>query len=210
MLGSAGGVEALKVPEAIERWVTPVRRHSLNRRYLLRMLPRGGVCAEIGVWKGDFSAAILRKTKPTRLHLIDPWRFETDPEYSSSYYGGAIVRDQGMMNSIYERVCERFRPAVERGTVRIHRQTGEEAALELDDGYFDWVYIDGNHLYEYVKMDLANFFPKVKSGGLIAGDDYGAEGWWDGGVERAVDEFCESMACEVVTTRRHQFVLRKS
>ncbi|MEP1930273.1 MAG: class I SAM-dependent methyltransferase, partial [Roseibium sp.] len=38
--------------------------------------------------------------------------------------------------------------------------------------YFDWVYIDGNHLYDFVKEDIEICFRKVRSGGIIAGDDF--------------------------------------
>lgn len=36
----------------------------------------------------------------------------------------------------------------------------------------DWVYIDGNHEYEHVIADLEVFYRKLKSGGILAGDDY--------------------------------------
>lgn len=35
----------------------------------------------------------------------------------------------------------------------------------------DMVYIDGDHEYEGVKADLEAFYPIVKEGGLIFGDD---------------------------------------
>jgi hypothetical protein len=34
-------------------------------------LPKGGVCAEVGVSVGNLSAYILKTVKPQRLHLID-------------------------------------------------------------------------------------------------------------------------------------------
>ena len=39
------------------------------------------------------------------------------------------------------------------------------------DGYFDWVYIDGNHMYDFVLEDILISAEKVRSGGVIAGDD---------------------------------------
>jgi hypothetical protein len=49
----------------------------------------------------------------------------------------------------------------------------------------------------------------LKEGGLIAGDDYGKEGWWAGGVKRAVDEFVDEGFAEIVLIRANQFMLRR-
>ena len=93
--------------------------------------------------------------------------------------------------------------------VAVHRAPSVEAAESFADGYFDWVYIDGNHLYEFVKADLETYHRKVRTGGYIAGDDYGAEGWWEGGVTRAVDEFRRAGLCETVLIQDRQFLLQK-
>ena len=82
------------------------------------------------------------------------------------------------------------------------RRDSESALSEFEDGSLDFVYIDGNHLYEFVKKDLELSLRKMKPGGYITGDDYSPGGWWKGGVKRAVDEFggivtfhyCGSMA----------------
>ena len=52
------------------------------------------------------------------------------------------------------------------------RKTSLEAVKEFDDGYFDMVYLDANHSYWAVKGELDAWFPKVKKGGILAGDDY--------------------------------------
>lgn len=175
-----------------------------GRAALLNRLPTGATGAEIGVFKGDFSEHILQTIRPRKFHLIDPWRYEPSPEYGDSWYGGEKV-DQAFM----EGVRARFAPQIEAGTVILHRSPSEEAAADFPDEYFDWVYIDGNHFYEFVKADLANFLPKVKSGGYLAGDDYQEGGWWNGGVKRAVDEIVASGVVELVLVRNAQFLLRK-
>lgn len=38
-------------------------------------------------------------------------------------------------------------------------------------GYFDCVFVDGNHSYEYVKKDYENYLPLLKSGGIFAFHD---------------------------------------
>jgi hypothetical protein len=186
-------------------------RHRQERARLLRRLPKRSVGVEIGVWAGDLSAAILRAVRPTRLHLLDPWAFAPDERYEQAWYGGARAGSQVEMDQVYDRVLQRFETEIADGAVVIHRSTSAEAAAEFEDASLDWVYVDGNHLYEYVQTDLALFAPKVRPGGLLAGDDYGAAGWWDDGVRRAVDRFLvtQAGAYEPVFLR-DQFLLRRA
>jgi len=179
------------------------------RRALLRRLPRASVGAEIGVYEGEFSAHILEHLRPKRLHLIDPWRYEPDARYAQAWYGGEVGASQARMDTVHAAVLSRFTREIAAGVVVVHRSTSVVAAESFAEAYFDWVYIDGNHLYDYVKADLASYHPKVKAGGYIAGDDYGAEGWWEGGVTRAVDEFRAAGTCDTVLIQDRQFLLRK-
>jgi predicted O-methyltransferase YrrM len=73
----------------------------------------------------------------------------------------------------------------------------------------DFVYIDGDHSYEGVKIDLEISLRKLKPGGLITGDDYGPGNWWQGGVKRAVDEFGWHESVTLLWIDGTQFVLRK-
>jgi hypothetical protein len=178
------------------------------RSDLLAHLPKSSVGAEIGVWRGDFSARLLRVVRPAQLHLVDPWNFEPGAAYERAWYGGAVAKNQAEMDGVHESVLGRFAAEIEAGTVRVHRGPSARIGVLFDDAYFDWVYIDGNHLYEYVKSDLEVFARKVKPGGLIAGDDYGVRGWWEDGVTRAVDEFVAHGTCEPARLDG-QFVLRR-
>lgn len=176
------------------------------RDYLLHKMPDASVCAEIGVHEGDFSRQILDSVKPYRLHLIDPW--EHAEEYPNALFGGQAPSGQASLDERYEQVRDRFAGEIEAGQIEIHRDYSSSAAEAFKDSYFDWVYIDGNHLYEFVKQDLELYCPKVKPGGYIAGDDYGGRGWWDNGVQKAVDEFVEQrpeLALEVINK---QFIIR--
>lgn len=186
------------------------RRQRDPRYFLLGRLPRHSVCAEIGVYKGDFSEMVLDVVKPKVLHLIDPWKYEPHPTYTKSWYGGTQGADQAHMDSIYDNVKRRFKREIQSGMVCIHRLPSAEASTEFPEGHFDWVYIDGNHLYDFVKNDLELYYPKVKAGGIIAGDDYETEGWWGGGIRKAVEEFITTGRCSIVLIRNNQFALRKA
>jgi hypothetical protein len=179
-----------------------------GRSRLLCLVPAGGICAEIGVWKGDFSQRILDAVEPAELHLIDPWRAMQDDAYEDAWYGGMLEHGQRDMDALHRSVLDRFAPARDAGIVQIHRLPSAEAAPRFPDAYFDFVYIDGNHYEEYVRADLEAWAPKVRLGGIIAGDDYGLEGWWDDGVTRAVDEFVDSGAASLVMIDHTQYALQ--
>lgn len=170
---------------------------------LLKMMPEKSICAEIGVWKGAFSQRILKVAKPKKLHLIDPWLFQ--PEYPERWYGGSQAQGQTHMDGIYEAVVRSFGALK---NVVIHRELSHVAAAQFHEGYFDWVYIDGNHSYEFVKSDLELYAKKVRQGGFIAGDDY----YWGPlqgfPVKRAVDEFINSTGVIVIKVDRGQFILQ--
>ena len=45
-------------------------------------------------------------------------------------------------------------------------------AKAFPDSFFDWVYIDANHVAPYVAEDISAWWPKVKPGGVFSGHDY--------------------------------------
>jgi Methyltransferase domain len=177
---------------------------------LLRSMPKRSVCAEIGVYEGEYSEQILAIVEPRRLHLIDPWKYEEGDRYRQAGYGDLGSGGQATMDERHRKVKERFTEEIRVGTVHIHRKDSSSAVDDFRDSYFDWVYIDGNHLYEFVRRDLQLYYRKLKTGGYITGDDYGVEGWWENGVQRAVDEFVcgrPDLTLEVVG---NQFIISKS
>jgi Methyltransferase domain len=184
------------------------RQRTLDRQQLLSLLPSGGVCVEVGTWRGDFAAAILRASNPTRLCLVDSWEHRSEEKYEQTCYGGAAATGQAGMDAIYESVINRFQAEIDSGKVLIRRARSEDAAASFDVESLDWVYIDADHSYEGVKRDLNAYFPLVKPGGILAGDDYGQKGTWYGlGVAEAVDEFAErGYALTVIGT---QYLLKK-
>jgi|GEM_PF-356154 len=154
-----------------------------SREKLLPFLPKDGVGAEIGVAAGDFAAAILDAAEPRELHLIDPW---------SHLEGGSGLLQAGYMLADVEEALERgveldSPPPNPNGDatlakvagrfegdlrVHIHRQYSYKAAAGFEEGYFDFVYIDGNHHYEFVLRDLQDFASRLKPGGLLFGHDF--------------------------------------
>ena len=47
----------------------------------------------------------------------------------------------------------------------------------LADDALDFAYIDGDHTLRGIALDLMSVYPKVKEGGVIAGDDFTVTPW---------------------------------
>lgn len=185
------------------------RRLPRQRSVVFAELAKGGVGVEVGVWKGDFSASLLSRAEPRKLHLVDPWKFFDTGDYVQSLYGGADARSQADMDQICADVEARFAGQIASKQVEVHRMPSVEFAAEVDDESIDWVYIDGDHTHDAVLADLEAFYPKIKTGGIIAGDDYNTPGWWHDGVTTAVNEFVRTRTVTVLAVHNEQFVLRK-
>jgi hypothetical protein len=158
--------------------------YALTRREeLLRFFPRGGVGAEIGVAQGDYSAAILEAAEPSELHLIDPWS-HSEPRSDLFEAAGLLADIEAARARGDEFSCpphnalgdEQFAAAMARfegnQRARLHRQYSYKAAAAFADAYFDFVYLDGNHQYEFVLRDLHDYAAKLKPGGLLFGHDF--------------------------------------
>ncbi|MFD2173055.1 class I SAM-dependent methyltransferase [Rhodobacter lacus] len=129
------------------------------------MMPKGAVCAEVGVWEGNFSSRILEICEPKELHLIDPWLYQ--PEFSNTGFGKK--KNEDLMEEKYQMVVDKFKGD---DRVKIHRGKSDEMLAALPDGSLDWVYLDGNHNAPFIDHDLEMSLTKVKPNGIISGDDY--------------------------------------
>ena len=148
----------------------------------------GGVVAELGVYRGDFAAQILDICRPRQLYLVDPW----EPDFQNA---------QQSVNGNEEFTRNRFGHEIENGRVRIVKERSAEALEKFADDFFDWVYIDSDHSYEYTKKELQLASRKVKKNGLICGHDYTKGTWYAWvrfGVVEAVNEFCLSHGYEFI------------
>ena len=89
----------------------------------------------------------------------------------------------------------------------MHRMTSSAASRQFYDGYFDWVYVDGDHSYEEVLSDLRSWWPKIKIGGCVAGDDYQRKDEHGRlSVKAAVDQFAAETGVAVQIISKGQFI----
>lgn len=175
-----------------------------NRQKLIKWLPCNATIAEIGVARGDFSQAILTNTFPKKFHLIDAWTYQDssiDPEGMHHDWNSQEKQDQN-----YEYVLKRFSSQIQSRQIFVHKGYSSDVLKEFPNGYFDWVYIDANHKYEFIKQDLELCRLKIKKGGLICGHDY-IQGDTARGIEfgtiQAVNEFCKRYDWRIICLADH-------
>lgn len=120
--------------------------------------------AEIGVDKGRFSKWLcykMRKNKP-KLFLIDPWL--AYKEYVEFHHD----KDQIERDNVYEQAKKRLAPF----NCEFIKKFSMDAVKDFKDNSLDFVFIDGNHTFEFVINDIAEWSKKVRPGGIISGHDY--------------------------------------
>ena len=133
-------------------------------------------CVELGVYEGDHSLEMLRVLEPVELYLVDMW---TDIKISGEgfdYEGD----DQEVWDKRYLRVQNRY---ASHDNVFVLRMSTDQASTETPND-MDLVYIDANHDYAAALNDMKKWYPKVRQGGILSGDDYYRED-----VARAVADF---------------------
>lgn len=147
-------------------------------RYAKTYFPGGLVktFVEVGVYLGENAAHVIDNLQIEKTWLIDTWG------ENGFFVSEMVTLEDG--NRIYKEVQELFKPEISQGKVEILRMDNREAAAQLPND-LDLVYIDANHTYEEVKKDMEAWYPKVRKGGILSGDDYH---YYDG-VVKAVDEF---------------------
>jgi predicted O-methyltransferase YrrM len=121
--------------------------------------------AEIGVWKGEYSALFCQAAPGLHMRCVDPW------QAYDAWADGKNLPEAGRD----EKIEDAYRQAAARlATLNatIVRQFSADAAADVPDGSLDLVYIDGNHGRDAVSADLACWSRKVRVGGVVAGHDY--------------------------------------
>lgn len=157
-----------------------------SRKDMISLAPLGGTVAEVGVFVGNFSDAILEVVRPKMLYLIDVYSGIT---YSGDVNGQNIRKAD--MGAEYTRQKEK---RVNQPVTFLRGWSGE--MLEsLPAASLDMAYIDADHRYPAVTRDLDAAYRAVKPGGWIMGHDY--HPIHHPGTFLAVNRFCNRRGLKV-------------
>ncbi len=172
----------------------------IDRKTLVASLPHGCKVAEIGVAGGEFSQVIFDRCQPQMLYLIDCWEQQPAEACGNDPSNAPDHAHQ----LLYEQVTQRFARAPH--VVPIRNYSVKAAELFLSE-YLDWVYIDANHLQ--VRQDIEAWWPKVRSGGWMLGNDYTVVGDYIT-VKTDVDKFVAERGLELFVTRGDTDIYEKN
>jgi len=110
---------------------------------------------EVGVHSGYLSEYLLDNTALKKYYMIDPWTTNLLNHNGRETYNITIGR------------TERFWPRAI--TIKDYSVT---TAKIFGEKSIDWCYIDALHNYNDVLDDLKSWWPKIRDGGMLCGDDY--------------------------------------
>lgn len=123
----------------------------------------GSHFVEIGTWKGKSTSfmgvEIANSGKKIKFDCIDTFKGSVEHQYDPSIVNGTLF-DEFKQNT--KPIEPYINPIV---------SDSVEAAKNYEDGSVDFIFLDGDHSYEGLCKDLEAWLPKLKPGGVIAGDD---------------------------------------
>ena len=118
---------------------------------------------EIGVFEGRNSKDMMKLLDINKLYLIDPY---------TEIKNTREKKDNYMNNPNWNNIEKKARKKMLRFGKKVVfiKKFSEDAVDDIPDN-MDYIYIDGSHDYRDVKLDIENYYKKVRVGGILAGHD---------------------------------------
>ena len=138
--------------------------------------------AEIGVWKSGMVKRLITYCGDLieQYWAVDPWKV------MGPGHGTNSRRTAAQWELMHEYCCKLMRYYPQLKVMRLDSLTASK--LFEDQPYFDIIYIDANHHYDFISADIRHWVGLVKKGGIISGHDY-INNHRGQHVLRAVDEY---------------------
>jgi methyltransferase family protein len=125
--------------------------------------------AEVGVYRGDFAAEMLRRCESlTAYYMIDPWRHLSD-------WNKPANKEDGVLEEYFQETKAKTEFAAAKRLILRGKTT--EVIEQIPDGELDFAYIDADHTLKGIAIDLVRVYPKLRSGGFLGGDDFTRSVW---------------------------------
>ena len=147
---------------------------------------------EIGTYEGFNARNMFENFNINKMYLIDPYKEYSDYSESEDFQ---TQKNLSKVEALARKRLQKYSDKI----VWI-RKYSDEAIKEIEEKV-DFIYIDGNHEYEYVLKDIKNYYPLLKIDGIISGHDVANFK----GVGKALIEFCSENKIDPTITRTDFF-----
>jgi hypothetical protein len=167
---------------------------TLRRRWILHYASKGGVGAEIGVFRGHFSEVICDTLAPSKLYLIDPWT-----KVGTTFGWGKAYTSFGTLPTALALAETRARVARFSNTQAILIEDYFPECSDRISTPLDFAYLDASHQYPRTMAELTALVACMAKDGVILGDDWQPDpSHPHHGVFRAVQDFTRHAAWQIV------------
>lgn len=188
--------------------------HPVFRELFHRVKPR--IILEVGTWKGASAILMARLCKEMGLHgaeivCIDTWLGSHEmweDRVPGSYWGYEALGLENGFPTIYRQFLGNVVLSGHADVITPFPISSNNAAVFLarKGVVADLIYVDGGHNYRDVKSDIEAYWPLVRPGGVLLGDDYHAGG---PGVVQAADEFAAAVGLPLVPLAGKWMVVKR-
>ncbi len=165
--------ETKRLVKRIDGWLTDNEGELLYN--LAKSCKGDGVIVEIGSWKGKSTIWLAKGSKAgnkLKVYAVDP---HTGSSEHREMYGKVWTFEEFRRNIKDARVDDIVIPVL---------KTSEQATKFFDEPV-EFIFIDGAHEYQLVKLDFELWFPRLIDGGIIAFHDT----TWSAGPKEVAKEY---------------------
>jgi len=125
------------------------------------------VGVELGVNYGAYSDFLLSNSNLEKLYSIDSWSTDYSETLAASFKKwtinhGEVEEAEAASREILSKYGQRS---------VIIKGNSFDVASQFEDNSIDFIFFDAGHRFTGFALDMINWWPKIKTGGLIAGHD---------------------------------------
>lgn len=140
----------------------------VSRQELYKLYAQLGykVGCEVGVEKGKNAQEMFEQIPNLKLYVVDPYKQHT--RLSNKAVSYLRHWDDRYLRMVKRQAQKRLQ---DKNAMFIEKFS-EDAVKDIPYNSLDFVYIDGDHSYDFVMLDMIIWGRKVRKGGIISGHDY--------------------------------------
>lgn len=163
--------EIIAHAKTIDGWFPEYDMESLYK-LADQYIKEGGEVLEVGSWKGrsSYILAAICQERNAKLTCIDSFKglVLKDHVKYNLYHGEGGYYKEAEQEDFIHFIKENLKGM----PVKFLKGDSRDFYKRFFNETFDLVFVDGDHDMPIVQLDMENFWPKVKVGGVFCGHDY--------------------------------------